>query len=288
MGATETAGVPAMGTGIDAYAQDDGLADAAVPRKKSNLGIFIAIGAVIVVAGVTAAVVMSGGDESEGAGSEQIAQLESQLNELKTAKEKLADAERQALEVAAEAEAAKAAEAEKAAAEAASAEAQEADESEEDAPVEAEEEEPASKKGAKGKRRRSVVRKAKPASAKKTTKKEASKEKPKNELGALLDNDVASGKKAPTGALPKTPSRAQVKTAMRPIMSRAAKCAKYSKGTVKLKITVGSNGRVTSSSPVGGNAGATAGNCVAMIARTAKFPRFSNPSFTFNYPIKLK
>jgi hypothetical protein len=45
---------------------------------------------------------------------------------------------------------------------------------------------------------------------------------------------------------------------------------------------------VQSSSPVGGSADQTAANCVSMIARTARFPKFTDPTFSINYPITLK
>jgi outer membrane biosynthesis protein TonB len=305
-GMASTAAMPAMGSapataampmtaGLSAYGQE-AAPDAPLPRKKPNIGIFAAIGLLIVAAGVSAFILMQADDERESSDSEQLSALKSQLEELKTAKEKLAEAEQEAVKVAAETTQVKA-EAEAAAA-AASAETEKP--AEEEAPKEmamgeaAEEQpQPATKKGSKrGAAKRVAARAPKKApqpKVKKSSKKEKEEEEqPKSELGSLLDGDVASGKKSPTGELPKTPSRADVKNAMRPVASRAAKCGKYSKGTVKLQITVASNGRVTQSNPVGGTANSTAGNCVAMIARTAKFAKFTNPTFTFNYPVTLK
>jgi hypothetical protein len=39
---------------------------------------------------------------------------------------------------------------------------------------------------------------------------------------------------------------------------------------------------------MGSFANTTAGKCVEMMARTAKFPKFSDPTFTFTYPITLR
>ena len=75
---------------------------------------------------------------------------------------------------------------------------------------------------------------------------------------------------------------------MGPVAARAKACSKYSTGTVQLRVTVGNNGRVKSSKAMGSFAGTTAGKCVEMLARTAKFNPFTDPSFTFTYPVILK
>jgi outer membrane biosynthesis protein TonB len=108
--------------------------------------------------------------------------------------------------------------------------------------------------------------------------------------GGGKEDEKKSSKKAAGGAggLPKKPTKADVKAAMGPVGARAAKCAKYSTGTVMLRITVGSNGRVKSSKALGSFAGTTAGKCVEMLARTAKLPKFSDATSTFTYPITLR
>ncbi len=85
-----------------------------------------------------------------------------------------------------------------------------------------------------------------------------------------------------------TPDRQQVKQAMAPVARKAQMCSKYSTGTIQLKLVVNNSGRVVSSKALGPFAGTNAGKCVEMLARTAKFPNFSEPSFTVNYPIILK
>ena len=97
-------------------------------------------------------------------------------------------------------------------------------------------------------------------------------------------------KTAPADDTPKKPTKADVKKAMGPVQARAQKsCAKYSTGTVQVQVVVtGKNGRVKAATPKGAFAGNQAGKCVAMMARSAKFPKFSDSTFSFTYPIILK
>ncbi|MDD5308754.1 MAG: hypothetical protein PHU25_15660 [Deltaproteobacteria bacterium] len=119
----------------------------------------------------------------------------------------------------------------------------------------------------------------------------------KADLDELLGGDkkkkeeaaAEKAKKKPEDATPKKPSEADVKRAMAPVSAKAqAACAKYSTGTVQVQVVVGNNGRVQTATPKGTFAGTTAGNCVAMLAKTAKFPTFSDPTASFLYPITLK
>lgn len=106
--------------------------------------------------------------------------------------------------------------------------------------------------------------------------------------GSKKEEPKAAAKKADDG-LPKTPSKGDVKKAMGPVQARAQKiCAKYSTGTVQVQMVVGSNGRVKKATPKGAFAGNQAGKCVAMMARSAKFPKFKDPTYSFLYPIILK
>ena len=130
-----------------------------------------------------------------------------------------------------------------------------------------------------------------------TPKKKVEKKTPKkkksgtSELDSLLSGPKKEKPKtAPANDLAKKPTKAEVKKAMGPVQVRAQKsCAKYSTGTVQVQVVVkGSNGRVKSASPKGAFAGNQAGKCVAMMARSAKFPKFSDSTFSFTYPIILK
>lgn len=282
-GAGQAAG---MGGMPQTASMDDYGVDA--PKKSSKIGLFIGIAVGLAVLGAVAFFLLSGNEPPPAPEEDpQLAKLQAQLEDLKA--QAAAPTPAPEPEPAAEPAPAEPAAEEKPADEAAAAVA-----TEEAAQEEEEEEEAAPAKPMTRAERRKAAREAKAAKKAAAAKPKAPKEtgekaddKPAAGLGALLDNDVASGKK-PVGELPKTPSRADVKSAMQPIQAKASKCAKYSKGSVKLKIVVGSNGRVQSSSPVGGSADQTAANCVAMIARTARFPKFKDPTFSINYPITLK
>jgi hypothetical protein len=110
-------------------------------------------------------------------------------------------------------------------------------------------------------------------------------------LGSGAKEKPAEEKPAAKAAdeLPKQPSKEQVTAAMAPIKAKAqASCAKYSTGTVQVSMVVSSAGKVTSAKATGVFANNPAGTCVAMMARSAKFPKFKDPTFTFTYPIVLQ
>lgn len=114
-----------------------------------------------------------------------------------------------------------------------------------------------------------------------------------SELDSLLNGskkEKEQPKTAPASDLPKQPTKVDVKKAMGPVQARAQKsCAKYSTGTVQVQVIVsGKNGRVTSATPKGAFAGNQAGKCVAMMSRSAKFPKFADSKFSFTYPITLQ
>lgn len=102
-------------------------------------------------------------------------------------------------------------------------------------------------------------------------------------------SEVPSKKKSTAEELPKTLSREDVKKVMdRVAASAKQKCSKYGAGTVQLQILVGSSGRVNEATSKGSLANTTAGKCVEMLAKTAKFPKFSDPVARVAYPITLK
>jgi hypothetical protein len=91
------------------------------------------------------------------------------------------------------------------------------------------------------------------------------------------------------GGLPAKPSKASVRKVMGKVSSQASQaCAIYATGTVQLQIVVGSNGAVTTARPLGSFANSNAGKCAAMMAKKAKFPAFSDPTFRFKYPIIIR
>lgn len=113
----------------------------------------------------------------------------------------------------------------------------------------------------------------------------------------LLDTAVAPDAKKPTSAapavdsaLPESPSRDQVLSAMRALESDVLGCAKGAtlvEPSAKVSITViGATGRV-SSARVTGIQGPV-GSCIARVVRGANFAKFSKPQFAFEFPFKLK
>jgi hypothetical protein len=95
---------------------------------------------------------------------------------------------------------------------------------------------------------------------------------------------------APADSTPAQLGKAEIQQAMAPVASKAqTMCAKYSTGSVQVKVSVaGPTGRVQSAETVGAFANSTAGNCVAALAKTAKFPKFKDATQSFTYPIVLK
>jgi hypothetical protein len=126
-----------------------------------------------------------------------------------------------------------------------------------------------------------------------TAKKDTAKAGGADELDSLLGNNKKKEEpkedKPAAPSIPKQLNAAQIKAGMAPIAARAqSACAKYSTGVVQIQVVIGNNGRVKSAAPKGAFASSTAGTCVAMQARTAKFPKFQDDSQTILYPITLK
>lgn len=132
-------------------------------------------------------------------------------------------------------------------------------------------------------RRRTKKVVSKPAETKKNSKKSGD-----NELDRLLGVGSNSAKKRGSSGTTVKPSRADIKAAMKQVASRAKACSRFAKGTVQLKMTIAGRGHVKASRVVGSFANTQAGDCVKKAARAAKFPKFSDPSFTFVYPVILK
>ena len=118
-------------------------------------------------------------------------------------------------------------------------------------------------------------------------KKEPAKER---SIDDLMSGAVAKGSKKksspPTGALPATPGRADVLTAMRSVDAAVRSCAGDEKGKASVAVKVASSGRVTGVQVTGLQG--TAGSCIARAVRKAKFPEFSKPTFSFDFPYRFK
>lgn len=142
----------------------------------------------------------------------------------------------------------------------------------------------------------------KPAASKTETKTEtkpAAEKKPagsQSELDSLLGGGSKKAEEdkkpaaAPADSTPAQLGKAEIQQAMAPVASKAqTMCAKYSTGSVQVKVVVaGATGKVQSAETVGAFANSTAGNCVAALAKTAKFPKFKDATQSFTYPIVLK
>lgn len=125
------------------------------------------------------------------------------------------------------------------------------------------------------------------ADAPNTAPKKSSKTSAKtSELDSLL---ASKGSAEKAGGLPDKPTRAQVNSSMRSVVSKAKNvCGKSGSGKVNVRIIVGSNGVVRDAIPTGAHSADSLGRCVATIARrTARLPKFKSPTFTFTYPFNI-
>ncbi|MDH5675927.1 MAG: zinc-ribbon domain-containing protein [Myxococcales bacterium] len=87
--------------------------------------------------------------------------------------------------------------------------------------------------------------------------------------------------------LPKTPTRDEVLRMMKSVSPKVKACATDgTSGTASAAITVaGPSGRVTNVKVTGIQG--PVGSCIAREIRSLSFPKFSKPSFAFNFPFKL-
>ncbi len=134
----------------------------------------------------------------------------------------------------------------------------------------------------------------KPAAAEPKPEKKPATGGSQSELDSLLGSKKSGGTEkpaaAPADSTPAQLDKADIQKAMAPVAAKAqTMCAKYSTGSVQVKVVVaGGTGRVQKAQTVGAFANSTAGNCVAALAKTAKFPKFKDATQSFTYPIVLK
>jgi predicted RNA-binding Zn-ribbon protein involved in translation (DUF1610 family) len=89
-------------------------------------------------------------------------------------------------------------------------------------------------------------------------------------------------------SLPESPSAAQIKTVMSGLSSRVRNCSDGATGTITVDVTVsGPTGRVTAATVTGQFTGTPVGSCAARLVRSARFPQFRQPSFSFRYPFPI-
>jgi hypothetical protein len=121
----------------------------------------------------------------------------------------------------------------------------------------------------------------------------------KRSIDELLDGAVEhpDGPKKPQAAaaasgaaLPDTPSRQQVSSAMNRVAAEVKACAEgqtVEASTATVAVTVaGATGNVTSVRVTGIQG--SVGSCVARAVRGASFPKFAKEQLTINFPFKLK
>jgi predicted Zn finger-like uncharacterized protein len=89
-------------------------------------------------------------------------------------------------------------------------------------------------------------------------------------------------------SLAATPSRSDVTTAMGRITGAVTACGGGEHGVATVQISVaGPTGHVSNATVGGQFAGTPVGSCIARAVRTASFPHFRNPTFSFTYPFRL-
>ncbi len=90
---------------------------------------------------------------------------------------------------------------------------------------------------------------------------------------------------APKSSLPPRPSREQVKSALRGVQSAVSACAKGKGGVAIADIVVANSGRVKSVRV--SQAQGPVASCIARAVRRARFPKFSESSFSVKFPFRL-
>lgn len=109
-------------------------------------------------------------------------------------------------------------------------------------------------------------------------------------LGAALGGKAkpAAAKPAASESLPSSPGRDDVLGALKGVAPKVSACGGGQSGIATAKIGVaGSTGRVTSVDVSGQFAGTPVAACVAKEVGKAKFPKFSQPSFSVTFPFKI-
>lgn len=108
-----------------------------------------------------------------------------------------------------------------------------------------------------------------------------------------VEEKVAPVKTAPvasTANLPDQPSKDQLKAALVAVQPKVNACGGGDTGLATTSITIsGPTGKVTSAKVVsGGFKGTPKGACIEKAVKSAKFPKFKKPTFSFSYPFVVK
>ncbi len=89
-----------------------------------------------------------------------------------------------------------------------------------------------------------------------------------------------------SGGVKKSLDRSDVQKGMSRVAGRVKRCGQGKKGSITLKVVIGSNGKVVSANPSGSFSGSPVGTCAARAVKSARFPK-SQKSLTVSYPFKL-
>ncbi|MBI5479202.1 MAG: zf-HC2 domain-containing protein [Deltaproteobacteria bacterium] len=161
--------------------------------------------------------------------------------------------------------------------------------------------EPAAKREPKEPKEPKAAKEAKPAAAKDLVAVPAAKPEPAARPGSKadqLDELLRSGasakkedKKAEPGEeLPETLNPDQIKSGMSSVRGRVMGC--YDKydvaGVARVSVTIGKNGKIASVSVTGEFSGTPTGECVSAAVKTASFPRFKGKPISIGYTYLLK
>ncbi|MFH1131770.1 MAG: GYF domain-containing protein, partial [Pseudomonadota bacterium] len=90
--------------------------------------------------------------------------------------------------------------------------------------------------------------------------------------------------------LPKTLERWEIQAGIKGVKERVASCFDRYKvpGLVMVKVSIGGNGRIESSSVSGRFAGTPTGSCVQSAVKSAVFPKFRGSPISITYPFNLR
>ncbi len=104
------------------------------------------------------------------------------------------------------------------------------------------------------------------------------------EAAAQAAREAEAAAEAARAELPPEPDRDSVRDAMEAVRGAITQCAGGAHGTATMRITVHHSGRVQGALVEGTFAGTPEGSCMALAARRARFPAFSNDRFAVTYP----
>jgi hypothetical protein len=96
--------------------------------------------------------------------------------------------------------------------------------------------------------------------------------------------------KAKTESLPTTLDRGQIRAGVHALRARVKACFNRYRvpGTAYMKLTISPQGRMARVLVRGRFAGTPTGACLRQVFMTARFPRFSGPPLSVNYPVFLR